>query len=249
MSSLGWSGAKVLRTRNKSVRRWLLRTAAAALCLAGSATQALEPGKAFHDYASDTWSLEQGLPQITVLSMTQDAQGYMWFGTQDGIARFDGVSFKQYVPGVWGTALIVGPHGTLWIGTNKGMAYYRPDEVKMLGPASGEKGIDKETDVRALAYSGDRLYAATDSGLLRVDHDGLHGATGLPKESYYSLLEWRGALWVGGVGKIYVMNGTVKSIPAPDGAGTQVTNLIVHDDALWAGTSRGLFRYTGKDWK
>ena len=74
---------------------------AARLSALATPASALEPGKAFHDYASDTWSLEQGLPQITVLSINQGPNGYMWFGTQDGLARFDGVTFKPYLPGNW----------------------------------------------------------------------------------------------------------------------------------------------------
>ncbi|HEV7163920.1 MAG TPA: diguanylate cyclase [Gammaproteobacteria bacterium] len=232
--------------RNNYKNLWLC--ALIALCLAAPAAQALEPGKAFHDYASDTWSLEQGLPQITVLSVNQGAQGYMWFGTQDGIARFDGVTFKQYLPGYWGTVLVNGPDGTLWIGTNKGVAYYEPDQVHMLSAAPGERDVNKEADVRALAFSGERLFAATNLGLVRVDKDGLHHDTTLPKESFYSLLEWRGALWVGGVGKIYIVGSGVKRIDAPGGKDTMVTRLMVHDDALWAGTTRGLFRYTGSEW-
>lgn len=245
---LGWRVGTLLSTRNKRFRKALL--SAAFICLAAPAAHALEPGKAFHDYASDTWSLEQGLPQITDLSITQGPQGYMWFGTQDGVARFDGVSFKPYLPGYWGAVLVNGPDGTLWIGTNKGIAWYEPDEVHMLGVAPGEKGVNKEADVRALAFSGEHLYAATDSGLLRVEKDGLHHDTTLPKESFYSLLKWRDALWVGGVGKIYVLgSGGVQSIEAPGGKGTMVTRLTVYDDALWAGTTLGLFRYTGSEWK
>src|SRR5579863_9418312 len=97
--------------RNNGVRRWQACVLFAALGLVASAASALEPGKPFHDYASDTWSLEQGLPQITVLSITQDTRGYMWFGTQDGIARFDGVAFKAYLPTLWGAALLTGPDG------------------------------------------------------------------------------------------------------------------------------------------
>ena len=41
-------------------------------------------------------SLEQGLSQSTVLSMFQDSRGFMWFGTEDGLNRYDGVTFKTY---------------------------------------------------------------------------------------------------------------------------------------------------------
>jgi len=41
-------------------------------------------------------SLEQGLSQSTVLCILQDRRGFMWFGTQDGLNRYDGYTFKVY---------------------------------------------------------------------------------------------------------------------------------------------------------
>ena len=51
---------------------------------------ALDTDKPFDDYVVDSWDVKQGLPQISVLAVTQDADGYLWFGTQAGLARFDG---------------------------------------------------------------------------------------------------------------------------------------------------------------
>jgi len=229
-------------------RSALLRGALAALVLHFSPAHALEPGKAFHDYAVDNWAVEQGLPQITVLSIAQGEDGYMWFGTQDGLARFDGVSFKSYLPSYWGNALLTAPDGTLWMGTNKGVAWFQDGAVHLIDAA--DKGVSKTADVRALAFTDGRLMAATSLGLLRVDKEGLHRDASVPVESLFSLLQWHGALWVGGVGKLYVETvGGTKTIAAPEGAGTMITDLIAHDDALWAGTSKGLFRYTGKGWQ
>src|SRR5438128_1543455 len=39
---------------------------------------------------------EHGLSQVTVLSIIQDSQGFMWFGTQDGLNKFDGYSLTAY---------------------------------------------------------------------------------------------------------------------------------------------------------
>ena len=41
-------------------------------------------------------SVEDGLPQNSVNCITQDRHGFMWFGTQDGLARYDGYDFKTY---------------------------------------------------------------------------------------------------------------------------------------------------------
>lgn len=234
------------RVRNKHVS-WLISGALLTSALTLTPASALEPGKAFHDYAADTWSVDQGLPQITVLSIVQDNQGYLWFGTQDGLARFDGVSFKQYLPAHWVSALAVAQDGSLWLGMNKGAAYFDKGVPKILGRARGEKDVNPEAEVRALLSVDGRLLAATSEGLLHLDRDGMHRERSLPAVPLFSLLQWRGALWAGGVGKIYrITNSGTQTLDAPGGAGAQVQHLIVHDDALWAGTSRGLFRMDPK---
>ncbi len=43
-----------------------------------------------------TWNTENGLPQNSVISITQTADGYIWIATYDGLARFDGVRFKVF---------------------------------------------------------------------------------------------------------------------------------------------------------
>lgn len=42
------------------------------------------------------YSTEDGLPQFTIMDMLQDRKGFMWFGTWNGISRFDGYDFKNY---------------------------------------------------------------------------------------------------------------------------------------------------------
>src|SRR5579859_2383363 len=137
---------------------WLASGVLLACALAFTPARALEPGKAFHDYAADTWSVEQGLPQITVLSIVQGNQhGYLWFGTQDGLARFDGVSFKQYLPAHWVQSLTVAQDGTLWFGMNKGVGYFEHGTPKLLDRARGEKDVDPQAEIRALLTVDGRL--------------------------------------------------------------------------------------------
>jgi ligand-binding sensor domain-containing protein len=181
-----------------------------------TAAMALEPGKSFRDYAADTWSVEQGLPQITVLSIAQDVQGYLWFGTQDGLARFDGVSFKTYLPAHWVQALAVDQNGVLWYGMNKGAGYLDNGAPHPLGRARGEKDLNPDADMRALLIVDGRLLAASDAGLLHLDHDGIHRERMLPAAPLYSLLQWHGSLWAGGIGKLYrITGGRVETLAAP----------------------------------
>src|SRR5678816_4567945 len=47
-------------------------------------------------YLIDVWQTEQGLPQNHVTSITQTRDGYLWLGTYEGLARFDGVRFASF---------------------------------------------------------------------------------------------------------------------------------------------------------
>src|SRR6185369_3137607 len=75
------------------------------------------------------FSIDQGLSQSSVICMLQDHQGYMWFGTQVGLNRYDGYSFtilkhklqeKNSLSDNYITSLAEDSAGNLWIGTNGG---------------------------------------------------------------------------------------------------------------------------------
>jgi ligand-binding sensor domain-containing protein/signal transduction histidine kinase len=71
------------------------------------------------------WGTGAGLPQNTVNAIAQTPDGYLWLGTRDGLARFDGVRFTVFGLGdglqsVEIQTLHVDRRGTLWIGTSGG---------------------------------------------------------------------------------------------------------------------------------
>ena len=77
------------------------------------------------------WSVEAGLPQVSVTAMAQDEQGYIWLGTQGGLARFDGHQFTVFntanTPQLLSnlvTTLYLDSNKRLWIGTVNGLSYF-----------------------------------------------------------------------------------------------------------------------------
>src|SRR5690606_19813700 len=81
------------------------------------------------------YQVEQGLSNNAVLCSLQDSKGFMWFGTKDGLNRFDGYSFKVFqndpsAGSLLGSnyirALHEGRDGKIWVGTDQGIYIFDP---------------------------------------------------------------------------------------------------------------------------
>src|SRR5579872_3565773 len=71
----------------------------AAVCfflLAQQPASAIDPADNLEEYARQTWQTDSGLPQNTVSAILQTSDGYLWFATDGGLARFDGQRFAIF---------------------------------------------------------------------------------------------------------------------------------------------------------
>lgn len=98
-----------------------------AVCWAAMGLWALDPGKTISQYSIRIWNMESGLPGNSVFALCQTGDGYLWIGTQDGLARFDGLRFEVYNKGNTPQltcnvirSLFEDREGNLWIGTATG---------------------------------------------------------------------------------------------------------------------------------
>lgn len=78
-------------------------------------------------FTFQSWHTEDGLPQNHSTSIVQTRDGYLWFGTYNGLARFDGLQFRVFsagnTPGMTSsriTSLFEDRRGVLWIGHDTG---------------------------------------------------------------------------------------------------------------------------------
>ena len=92
---------------------------------------ALNPRRALTQYTRTVWTQQHGLPQDTVRAIAQTKDGYLWLGTDEGLAQFDGYDFVVFnkengaLPSNSVGALWAAKDGSLWIGTLGGLTRYR----------------------------------------------------------------------------------------------------------------------------
>jgi signal transduction histidine kinase/ligand-binding sensor domain-containing protein len=153
-------------------RRLLALGALVAQLLVASGAAALDPSTPLSQYGLDAW--QDGLPQNSVHSILQTREGYLWFGTYEGLVRFNGVSFVVYDTrnttalksnSAW--TLFEDRLGTLWVGTlGGGVVRSRGGVFTRYGE---REGLPSEY-VWALAEdAGGTLWVGTDRGLARFD--------------------------------------------------------------------------------
>ena len=126
------------------------------------------------------YSAADGLPSNTVYAITQDADGVLWVGTRNGLARFDGVRFQSWKEYGRVNALAVDTGNRLWVGMAEGIAVVKemPDQVGhdgAVGHGTVSAGSDRQSfggPVRAMYADAEGCVWATvgDSLLLKLSY-------------------------------------------------------------------------------
>ena len=226
-----------------------VRALVAALLLA-CPLAALDPDTAISQYVRTDWTVDQGLPQNSLYAIAQTRDGYLWFGTEEGVARFDGVKFTVFddrnTPGLadkWITALHAGRNGDLWIGTTRGLTRWRQGVFQAYATDRNRSGLD----ISSLCEAADgTLWIGTAGGLKQLKDDGqirTYTDGGLATEQILALLEDReGALWVAthrGVVRLRAGHVPDRVLVAAGASGAVTALALGNDGAVWMGTGSG----------
>lgn len=144
---------------------------------------ALDPHQPADSYLRTDFTIEDGLPDNKVNAILQTPNGFLWVGTDGGLARFDGEHFTQ-IRFRAGTSreipvntLLTTPDGDLWVGTDAGLAqipnaaldHFDRSLVKLYHP-----GVGLSDQIMCLRVSHDGvLWVGTNRGLYRLDRGNL----------------------------------------------------------------------------
>jgi ligand-binding sensor domain-containing protein len=149
---------------------------AAILVLAAALpARAVGPSKGIDQYSHAAWQEKDGLPSDFVGAILQTSDGYLWFGTLNGLARFDGVRFTNFDPAGASAPLLhriswlhEARDGSLWIGSRRGLTRYRQGRFDSFPIPDGFR----LTGIRRIVDDGaGRVWARTATDLFVVDGD------------------------------------------------------------------------------
>jgi len=220
------------------------------------------PAQSF-DYGFKHLTTDNGLSHDYTHSITRDKQGFIWFGTMNGLNRFDGIQFRTFTSKTGDTTSLIHNYvtgtvcdddGYIWISTGNGLCRYDP-HTELFRPIHLPEKPDNNITEIARASDG-KIYIVHALNLYEVN---THSLTVKLLQKFNPKLELvrifpgaNGAIWAVGKGALYLYRpntGTLDYIIGRDPAhpASNVSVMYVYTDPFnqnWIGTwEAGLQRY------
>ena len=207
-------------------------------------------------YTSRIWQIGEGLPDNLVQAIAQTEDGYLWVGTREGLARFDGVDFTVYdaknTPELKNssiTALCADRAGAFWIGTDGGgVVRLKDGKFVAFGRDEGLAG----DNVRVIYQDkGGSIWIGTTTGLSRRQNEMFRNFTtkdGMLSDVVSYIYQDRDSdLWIAtgkGLNRLR-SGGTMDSFNMPNGLPNDSVRGICQDTGgrIWIGSNNGLLWY------
>ncbi len=200
----------------------------------------------------DNWLMEQGLPVNSIITTAQTTDGWMFFGTEEGLVRFDGNTFflmnKSNIPGLnvnFISALLGGRDTSLWIGTEgDGLLRYKNNTFVKYNNSNGladDRIFTLHEDLSGglwIGTSGGGVNYLTENEILR--YDTLNGLASNYIRTF--AIDAKGRVWVGTQKGLSVIdNGKIKNNYTKDGLSDDFIEDLAFDkyQNLWIATKSG----------
>ncbi len=220
----------------------------------------------------DYLGIEHGLSNNAVTTIYQDSRGFMWFGTYDGLNRYDGYNFKVFKNRLndqsslihnWVVTIREDYKGDIWTGTKQGGSIYSNTTGKFSPikytayPRSDLKSLTAAVNDFETGSNGNMFIATGGKGLLVFEKNARAATTILYnnktiQSEYHAQdidIDKRNQIWVfvqgEGLAKYDEKSNQIKLVTAfIKGAKC----ILADDDGyIWIGNESGLYRYNEKD--
>ena len=225
------------------------------LILACSGAHALNPDRKLSQYGLQTWQTDSGLPQNSVRAILQTRDGYLWFATREGIARFDGIDFTVYnrrnTPQLLSNdirSLLEDHDGNLWISTADGLTRLRDGQFSAF---TVSQGLPDNSIWSVFQDHRGEVWAITAGGLAQYSGDRFVPYTmqqGLSSNTISAVADGpNNTLWVAtDSGLDQIEHGRVEKPFAASPLGIETIRAIATDSAgaLWVGTQNGVQQFS-----
>jgi len=215
-------------------------------------SSSLDPNKKLNQYIIDIWNTDNGLPQNSIQSILQTKDKFLWFATQEGAVKFDGVNFILYdkittgaIKNNYTTSIYEDTDGNIYLGTmGGGFTVLSKGKLKTY---ITDDGLCNDFVSYITEDKNKNIWLATNKGLSKFSNGkftNYNTKDGLPSDIVTSLvLSPEGNLWVGtDNGLVLFNNGITKVYTVDDGL---VNNSILYlycdrNNKLWIGTRGGI---------
>jgi len=190
----------------------------------------------------------------------------MWFGTEDGLNKYDGVNFVIYNnrPGEanslshkWIEQITEDEDGMIWLGSRGGLTRLNPktDEMNQYTIGSAEKSALSNDTITSLLSIGKYIWAGTQNGLNRVNLQTQNTKQYFPGSNSGSSRihalhkDKKGRLWIGASGGLFVNLPGYDNLIQVQSAqkSIDVRSVETHGDTLWLGCNDGILKFLLED--
>jgi ligand-binding sensor domain-containing protein/signal transduction histidine kinase len=224
---------------------------------------AIDPNRAMSQYVRSEWSAETGFPGGAVSSIAQTADGFLWIGTEKGLVRFDGVTFRLVQPSPQGAvvnspvlALIADPDGSLWARLHgPTLVHYPKGAFDFVTPDISL--ANSLVTAMCLGADGTPLFSSITGGVMAYRHgqfEPLAPQTKVPASFVIAMAQTpNGDLFLGtrDVGLFRLTrdqsNQSKQVLPVTDNLPDRKINCLLpgKGQELWVGSDNGVVRWDG----
>ena len=209
-------------------------------------------------------TINDGLSLSSVYTIYQDSKGFMWFGTEDGLNRYDGRNFNIFRPEPananslaykWTELIFEDSHGKLWFGSKGGLTRFDP-EVELFTPYGSRHGKNQLLSDTITCMAEDEkgfLWIGTLSGINRINLEtGQVDLGGLENNTIYCVSSCSGKIWIGtdrGVFNYSKEGNSFTSISVDHDPISKLVYSIIPDaeNNIWFGMGNHLFMISNKE--